>query len=42
LAENELLRLFSELRVLAYREEGRVGNMAEGFRNEAMIVAQKR
>lgn len=41
LAENELLRLFSELRVLAYREEGRVGNMAEGFRNEAMIVAQK-
>lgn len=42
LAENELLRSFNDLRVLAYREEGMLGNTALGFRNEAMIVAQKR
>jgi tellurite methyltransferase len=42
LEENELLRLFSGLRILAYREEGNVGDVAQGFRNEAMIVAQKR
>ena len=42
LTENELLWWFSGLRVLAYREEGNVGNIAQGFRNQAMIVAQKR
>jgi SAM-dependent methyltransferase len=41
LGENELLRLFSGFRVLAYREEGRVGDLGQGFRDEAMIVAQK-
>jgi SAM-dependent methyltransferase len=38
---NELLGLFSGLRVLVYREEGRVGDIRQGFRNEAMLVAQK-
>ena len=42
LAENELLRLFSGLRILAYREEGNVGDLRRGFRNEALLVAQKR
>ena len=40
LARNELLSLCVGLRVLAYREEGRVGDCARGFRNEALIVAQ--
>lgn len=41
LAQNELLELFSPLRLLFYREEGRVGDISCGFRNEAMLVAQK-
>lgn len=41
LAENELLRVFSALQVLVYREEGRVGDISRGFRNEAMLVARK-
>ncbi len=39
LAPNELLRLFPDLRLLAYREEGLFGNPAEGLRNEAWLVA---
>ena len=42
LAENELLHLFAELRILVYREEGRVGDVTQGMRNEAMLVAMKR
>jgi len=42
LAENELLRLFSDLHVLAYREEGLVGAMDKGRRSVAMLVAQRR
>lgn len=42
LGDNELLRLFAPLRVLVYREEGRVGDLARGFRDEAQLVAQKR
>ena len=46
LAENELLGLCDGMRVLAYREEGLVGDNKgqpqKGFRNEAMIVAQRR
>jgi SAM-dependent methyltransferase len=42
LAENELLRLFSQLRILVYREEGLVGDASQGFRNEAMLVAQNK
>jgi len=41
LAPQELLTLFQPLRVLVYREEGRVGNTTRGWRNEAMLVAQK-
>jgi len=41
LADNELLELFSPLRLLVYREEGRVGELDRGLRDEALIVAQK-
>jgi len=42
LGENELLRLFSDLHVLAYREEGLIGDVEQGQRNVAILVAQKR
>jgi len=42
LAENELLSLFNEMRVLVYREEGRVGNLSLGRRDEAYFVGQRR
>ncbi len=41
LAENELLRLFGGLRLRVYREEGSIGNVQHGFRNEALLVAQQ-
>lgn len=41
LGSNELLHAFAPLRILFYREEGRVGDVSRGFRNEAMLVAQK-
>ncbi|MCK5696763.1 MAG: methyltransferase domain-containing protein [Gammaproteobacteria bacterium] len=41
LEPNELLELFSGLRVRYYREEGLQGDIDKGFRNEAMLVAQK-
>ena len=41
LADNELLSLFSGFKVLVYREEGLLGDTRKGFRNEAMLVAQK-
>ena len=41
LARNELQELFEPLRLLFYREEGRVGDISQGFRNEAMLVAIK-
>lgn len=41
LADNELLALFSDLTLIAYREEGRVGDLSQGFRDEAMMVACK-
>ena len=40
LDENELLELFRPLVVRAYREEGSIGNIHEGLRNEALLVAQ--
>ena len=46
LAENELLLMCNGMRVLAYREEGligqKTGQIHKGFRNEAMIVAQRK
>ncbi|MDH3325389.1 MAG: class I SAM-dependent methyltransferase [Gammaproteobacteria bacterium] len=41
LAENELLSLFSGLKVIVYREESLLGDINVGFRNEALLVAQK-
>lgn len=41
LAENELLSLFAGLRLRVYREEGRIGDVRHGLRNEALLVAQK-
>lgn len=41
LAPNELLELFAGLRVVVYREEGRIGDLRQGFRNEAMLVAMR-
>jgi tellurite methyltransferase len=41
LRPNELLQLFAALRVLVYREEGCVGDVKRGFRNEALLVGQK-
>ncbi len=41
LAENELLTLFSPLKVLFYQEHGRVGCMKRGERNEALFIGQK-
>ena len=35
LADNELLQLFGDYQVLAYREEGRVGELQQGYRDEA-------
>lgn len=42
LDDNELLQLFSTLHLVFYREEGTIGNLSAGFRNEAMLIAQKR
>jgi tellurite methyltransferase len=42
LAEQELLQLFSSLQVLFYREEGRIGDVQKGFRDEAMFVGRKK
>ena len=42
LEANELLRLFKPLHLIYYHEEGNVGDTSQGFRNEAMLVAQKR
>ncbi len=39
---NELLTLFSPLHVLAYQEYGCVGDVDQGLRDVAMLVAQKR
>jgi SAM-dependent methyltransferase len=42
LAENELLAMFAEMRVLFYREEGRVGDWQLGNRDEAYFIGRKR
>ena len=41
LEPNELLKLFSGLRVLAYRDEGRSGALDQGLRDEAWLVGQR-
>jgi 2-polyprenyl-3-methyl-5-hydroxy-6-metoxy-1,4-benzoquinol methylase len=41
LAHQELLDLFSGLQVLFYREDGRVGDVHNGLRDEAMFIGRK-
>jgi 2-polyprenyl-3-methyl-5-hydroxy-6-metoxy-1,4-benzoquinol methylase len=41
LKDNELLQLFSGLKVRVYREESLLGNHDQGWRNQAMLVAEK-
>lgn len=41
LADNELLELFSSLKLRFYREEGRLGDWRQGCRDIAMMVAEK-
>jgi tellurite methyltransferase len=41
LEKNELLNLFNDWNILYYKEEGTVGRIEEGFRNQAMLIAQK-
>ncbi len=41
LLDNELLTLFAALRVRVYREEGMLGDTTQGFRDQAMLVAER-
>jgi SAM-dependent methyltransferase len=41
LEQNELLMLFQPLQIILYKEEGTLGDLESGFRNEAMIIARK-
>lgn len=41
LEENELLRLFAGLIMRVYREENHCGDLSQGLRDEAYLVAQK-
>ncbi|HAJ91341.1 MAG TPA: SAM-dependent methyltransferase [Gammaproteobacteria bacterium] len=41
LADQELLQLFSGLQVVFYREEGHIGDVQQGFRDEAMFIGKK-
>lgn len=41
LGKNELLKMFSNLNLVIYHEEALLGDIHQGFRNEAMIIAQR-
>lgn len=41
LKDGELLTMFAPLRTVVYREEGRIGDLCQGFRNKALLVAIK-
>lgn len=41
LEKNELLNFFNDWNVIFYSEEGLLGNIDSGFRNQAMLIAQK-
>ncbi len=41
LAENELLSLFSPLRLVYYQENSAIGDVQRGLRNEALFIGQK-
>ncbi len=40
LDSNELLKMFNDWKILVYREEGSTGKINNGFRNQAMLIAQ--
>ncbi len=42
LAEGELLELFAELELIYYRENGSIGGISLGLRNEAQFIGRKR
>ena len=42
LADNELLWLCRELQCVVYREEGTLGDIQKGFRNEAMFIGKRK
>jgi len=41
LMSNEALSMFPGLSIVVYREEGKLGDVNKGFRNEALLVAKK-
>ncbi len=41
LADNELLTLFAGLKLRVYREEALLGDKSQGFRNVAMLLAER-
>jgi len=41
LADNEMLRLFSSMKVIYYRENRALGDIRQGLRNEAQFIGQK-
>lgn len=41
LKPNEFLIFFQSLRIILLREEGLTGDLQQGFRNKAMVIAQK-
>lgn len=41
LGDNELLRLFSAMKIRVYREESLLGDQQQGWRNQAILVAEK-
>ena len=42
LGENELLRSFSFLQTVVYREEALIGDLSKGLRDEVLLVGRKR
>jgi tellurite methyltransferase len=42
LANNEFLDLFAGMHIVLFREEGRIGDLEHGLRDEAYIIAQKK
>jgi SAM-dependent methyltransferase len=40
-APNELLRLFPDLRVLVFHDEGQAGDTDQGWRDESLLVARR-
>ncbi len=41
LGKNELLALFSDLNIVFYQEDALIGDVQQGVRNEALLIAQK-